>query len=196
MCIAQLVAIKLTEMSSISYSIQNTLLKPLSNIGSGILLRVFKPFRIGDFVEIDGQVGSIEKSGLQKTIIKRVDGTETKVNNTIFYRRDLHNLSTKNIIALELTLGVSYQSDMTKVKGEIMNFFTQHQLLLNSPQAKIQVSKIKNDFVELSIRPWCLLDNFLELDTNLEAQLSQYLQSKNVVLEHEQPIFGTTKMLA
>lgn len=183
-------------MSSISYNIQKSLLNPLSNIGSGILLRVFKPFRIGDFIEVDGQVGSIEKSGFQKTTIKRVDGTEKKVNNTIFYKRELHNLTAKNIISLDLTIGVSYQSNMTKVKDEIMNFFTQHERLLNSPKAKIQVSKIKNDFVELSIRPWCLLDNFLELDANLEAQLAQYLLSKNVVLEHEPPVFGTSKMLA
>ena len=118
-------------MSSISHNIQNSLLNPLSNIGSGLLLRVFKPFRIGDFIEVDGKVGSIEKSGFQKTTIKRIDGTETKVNNTIFYKRELHNLSAKNIISLDLTIGVSYQSNMTKVKDEIMNFFTQnHQVLI------------------------------------------------------------------
>ena len=85
---------------------------------------------------------------------------------------------------------------MTKVKDEIMNFFTQNHQVLNSPKAKIQVSKIKNDFVELSVKPWCLLDNFLELDAKLEAQLVQYLLSKNVVIEHKQPVFGTNKMLA
>ena len=183
-------------MSSISHNIQNSLLNPLSNIGSGLLLRVFKPFRIGDFIEVDGKVGSIEKSGFQKTTIKRIDGTETKVNNTIFYKRELHNLSAKNIISLDLTIRVSYQSNMTKVKDEIMNFFTQNHQVLNSPKAKIQVSKIKNDFVELSVKPWCLLDNFLELDATLEAQLVQYLLSKNVVIEHKQPVFGTNKMLA
>ncbi|MBO3700440.1 mechanosensitive ion channel family protein [Roseivirga sp. E12] len=183
-------------MSTLNYNIQSSLLAPLSNIGSGILLRLLKPFSIGDFIEIDGQVGSIERSGLQKTTIKKVDGSELKVNNSIFYQRDLHNLTSKNIIALDLKIGVSYQSNMTKVKEEIMTFFTQHERLLNSPKAKIQVSKIKNDFVELSIKPWCLLDDFLDLDAHLESQLAQYLVSKNVVLEEEQPIFSETKMLA
>lgn len=183
-------------MSSISYSIKNTLLKPLSNIGSGILLRVFKPFSTGDFIEIDGEVGSIERSGFQKTTIKKVDGSEIKVNNFIFYQRDLHNLSTKNIISLELSIGVGYQSNMAKVKDEITSFFAQHDRLLNSPKAKIQVSKIKNDFVELSVKPWCLLDNFLELDSNLESQLTQHLMSKNVIIDHEQHVYGHAKMLA
>ncbi|OEK02077.1 hypothetical protein BFP97_11340 [Roseivirga sp. 4D4] len=183
-------------MSTLNYNIQSALLAPLSNIGSGILLRLLKPFSIGDFIEIDGQVGSIERSGFQRTTIKKIDGSEIKVNNSIFYQRDLHNLSSKNIIALELTIGVSYQSNMTKVKEEIMAFFTEHERLLNSPKAKIQVSKIKNDFVELSIKPWCLLDDFLALDAKLESQLTEHLVSKNVILEEERSLFSEAKMLA
>lgn len=183
-------------MSTLSYNIQHSLLAQLSNIGSGILLKVLKPFSIGDFVEIDGQVGSIEKSGFQRTTIKKVDGSEIKVDNSIFYQRDLHNLTSKNIIALDLTIGVSYQSNMTKVKEEIIVFFTQHERLLDSPKAKIQVAKIKNDFVELSIKPWCLLDDFLELDANLETQLTQYLIAKNIVIEEERSVFHEAKMLA
>ncbi len=183
-------------MSSISYNIQKTLIRPLGNIGSGILLRVFKPFNTGDFVEIDGQVGSIEKSGFQQTSIKRIDGSEIKVNNSIFYQRDLHNLTSKNIISLELSVSIGYQSNMTKVKEDIMTFFAQDERLLNSPKAKIQVAKIKNDFVELSIKPWCLLDNFLALDADLESQLTQYLEAQHVVIEHEHSVFSEAKMLA
>ncbi len=183
-------------MSTLNHNIQSALLAPLSNIGSGILLRLLRPFSIGDFIEIDGQVGSIQRSGFQRTTIKKVDGSEIKVNNSIFYQRDLHNLTSKNIIALELTIGVSYQSNMTKVKEEIMAFFTQNKRLLNSPKAKIQVSKIKNDFVELSIKPWCLLDDFLALDANLESQLMEYLISKNLILEEERSVFNEAKMLA
>jgi len=183
-------------MSTLNYNIQSALLTPLSNIGSGILLRLLKPFSIGDFIEIDGQVGSIERSGFQRTTIKKVDGSEIKVDNSIFYQRDLHNLTSKNIIALELTIGVGYQSNMIEVKEEIMTFFSQNERLLNSPKAKIQVSKIKNDFVELSIKPWCLLDDFLALDANLESQLIEHLISKNVILEEERSVFNEAKMLA
>lgn len=183
-------------MSSFNHNIKRNLLKPLGNIGSGVLLKVFKPFSVGDFIEIDGKVGSIEKRGLYKTTLKKIDGSELRIENDTFYRRDLHNLTSRNIISLDMTISVSYQSNMARVKDQIMTFVDANIKLLDSPKAKIQVTKIKNDAVELSVKAWCLLDDFLELDAHLESKLNQYLISKNVLIQSESSTFGEAKMLA
>lgn len=183
-------------MSSLGNRIQKSILSPIGNVGSGIMLKVFKPFRKGDFIEIDGQLGSVEKCGFRKTIVKKMDGGELKLENSTFYTKNLHNLSSKNIIRLDLTLGISYQSNMSKVKDEIIQYLSQNKRLLNSPIPKIQVRKIKNDFVEIIVRPWCLLDDYLELDATLESLLKQYLASRNVGIEYDNTHLSGAKMLA
>ena len=182
-------------MSSLGNNIRKSVLDPISDVGSGIMLKVFRPFRKGDFIEIDGQLGSVERCGFRKTIVKKIDGGELKLENSTFYTKNLHNLSSKNIIRLDLTLDIGYQSNMPKVKDEIMQYLSQNKRLLNSPIPKIQVSKIKNEFVEIVVKPWCLLDDYLELDATLESLLKQYLASRQVIIEYDNHLSGA-KMLA
>lgn len=183
-------------MNSSNSRLQKSFFRPLSNLGSGLMLRVFKPFGEGDFIEVDGMLGSVQKSGFLQTKLKSIDGDELAIDNIEFYKNHLHNLSSKNIISLELTLGVCYKSDMSKVKEEILIYLGKNKNILNTPAPKIQVSKIKNEYVELIIKPWCILDDFLELDCTLEDSLKQYLSSKNVTIELDKAEYSDAKMLA
>ncbi len=183
-------------MSSSGNRMQKNLFRPLSNLGSGLMLKVFKPFNKGDFIEIDGQLGSVIKRGAQKTTLKSVNGAEFTIENIEFYKKHLHNLSSKNIISLELIVEISYKSNMSKVKEEILTFLIQNNRILSTPTPKIQVSKIKNKSIELTVKPWCLLDDFLELDCTLENLLTQYLFSKNIGAEQDEVLYSDSKMLA
>lgn len=183
-------------MSYLGNKIQKNAIRPLTNLGSGLLLRVFSPFSKGDFIEIDDQLGSVEKSGLQTTTIKKLGGGELKIENTVFFRKHLKNLTDKNIICLEMSVGIGYNSNMTRVKEEVLHFFNQQERLLDLPTPKIQVSKIKTDFVELVIKPWCLLDDFFELDSTLENLLKKHLVAKNFIVENEMATYSNSKMLA
>lgn len=183
-------------MSSLGNKIQNIAIRPLTNLGSGLLLRVLSPFSKGDFIEIDDQLGSVEKSGLQTTTIKKLGGGEMKIENTVFFKKHVKNLTDKNIICLEMSIGIGYDSNMTRVKEQVIHFFNQQERLLDLPTPKIHVSKIKSDFVELVIKPWCLLDDFLELDSTLEDDLKKHLVANNFIVENEMAPYSNSKMLA
>lgn len=183
-------------MSSLGKKIEKVAIRPLTNLGSGLLLRIFSPFSKGDFIEIDDQLGSVEKSGWQTTTIKKLGGGELKIENTDFFRKHLKNLTDKNIICLEMSIGIGYESNMISVKESVLDFFSQQERLLDLPTPKIHVSKIKSDFVELVIKPWCLLDDFLELDSTLEDSLKKHLVANNFIVENEQAIYNDSKMLA
>jgi len=183
-------------MKTLGKKIQKDILRPLTNLGSGMLLRILSPFSEGDFIEIDDQLGSVKKSGMNTTTIEKIGGGELKIENSAFFKKHLKNLTDKNITCLELSMGIGYESNMTDVKEEILLFFSQHQLLLDLPKPKIHVSKIKADFIELTIKPWCLVDDFLELDLTLEAALKKHLVAKSFMIENEKSVYAFAKMLA
>lgn len=162
-------------MNKVLTAIRKNALNPLVNSASGVLLKVLNPFKEGDFIEIDGQLGSVANKGLRKTTITNLDGSQMVIDNSRFYSRSLHNLSTKNIIRLDLSVSICYNEDMSRAKENILVFLNENIKILKTPAPKLQVVKLKDKYVEIGIEPWCLLDDFMELDQQLEDHLILYL---------------------
>ena len=170
-------------MKKLASAVDHHVTSPLLNFFSGLLLKVSGPFRTGDFIEINGQLGSVKKKGLQKTIITNLDGSSTAIENGKFFTNELHNLSTKNIIRLSFSLNLCYDSDTRRAKETITQYLAEHSKVLTTPAPKLQVVKLKEKCVELSVQPWCLLDHYIELDHQLEERLKTHLLSLGFQLE-------------
>ncbi len=170
-------------MNQVATTIKQKALNPLVNSFSGVLLKVLSPFKKGDFIEIDGELGSVAKQGLLKTTITDLQGSKKVIDNSKFYSRSLHNLSTKNIVRLDISVSLCYNEDMSKAKESILSFLNQNTRILKTPAPKLQVSKLKERFVEISIEPWCLLDSFMELDQELEDHLKLHLTNQGFQVE-------------
>ena len=183
-------------MNKVTNTLKQKVWAPVVNTVSGILLKVSKPFKKGDFIEIDGQLGAVSKKGLQKTTITSLAGEAVTIANHKFYSKDLHNLSTKNIIRLEFNLCISYVDNMPQVKETILNFFSLSQKILNTPTPKLQVKKLKDEYVEICLQPWCLLDHYLELEHELETRLKQHLINQGFHLELEPIEFEGVRITA
>jgi len=176
-------------MKMIARAVESSAFTPLHNFLSGILLKISNPFKKGDFIEVDGQLGSVKKRGLNNTIITNLDGSITTIENGKFYKSSLHNLSTKNIIRLAIGVKLCYTTDMTRAKEAIHKFLVQDQRILDNPTPKLQVVKLEARFVEISIQPWCLLDDYMELDHLLENRLKDHLIGLGYEVKAEETSF-------
>ncbi|KYG71964.1 mechanosensitive ion channel-like protein [Roseivirga ehrenbergii] len=165
-------------MRTISNKMKAPFLTSILNLSGGIFLKTVKPFKTGDFIEIDGEIGSVTSSNWINSEIKTIDGEKVLVDNSQFLLGTLNNLSDKNIIRLELKLNVCYSENMALVKETIYAFLKEQTSILKSPKSRIEVIKLHENSVELKVTPWCLLDHFLELDYKLETALHKYLIEK------------------
>lgn len=162
-------------MKTIATKLKAPFIGPIANFGSGLLLSFLKKFKSGDFIEINGEIGAVTTLSLTRSQIKTIDGEIINIDNSAFFLGSMHNLSQQNIIRLDLNLEVSYTENMPLIKTAIMAFLKSQNGLLSSPKIKICVAKLKDEFAELRISPWCALDNFLSLDNQLEMLLQQHL---------------------
>tara|TARA_R110001599_G_scaffold115567_2_gene282419 strand:+ start:12304 stop:12855 length:552 start_codon:yes stop_codon:yes gene_type:complete len=183
-------------MKTIASKMKAPLLSSLLNLSGGIFLKTVKPFKKGDFIEVDGEIGSVTSSSWTSSEIKTVDGETIKVENAQFLLGTLNNLSDKNIIRLELKLNVCYSENMADVKQAIYDFLKGHSGILKSPLSKIAVAKLHEKHVELKVAPWCLLDHFLELDYKLETALNQHLISKGFTMPSKEELFSEIRETA
>ena len=160
-------------------------LYPTFNFLSGVLIRVFNPFRKGDFIEINGFLGSVIHKGYKRTTLKSVEGEEVQIANTLFYTRQLHNLTSHNIVSIDLNIAVSYSEEMANVKHLIIEYLATNSSILKSPSPKIFVKKIRSNHVDLGVKIWCSVDRFLEVDAETEILLKEFLMFRGVELENE-----------
>lgn len=166
-------------------TITKRIFNPAFNMLSGVLIRVMNPFKKGDLIEINGQLGSVEHKGYTSTTLKNIEGESFEIANTIFYTHELHNLSNQSIIHVDMSISVELASDMIIVKEMILNYLKNRSILLKHPSPKVSVKKIKNNHIELGIKVWCPLEKYLEVDSQIELLLKEYLRVNGIMLEPE-----------
>lgn len=168
-----------------SMTITKRIFDPAFNMLSGLLIRVLNPFKKGDLIEINGQLGSVEHKGYTSTTLKNIEGERFEVANTIFYTHELHNLSNQSIINVDMLVSVELASDMILVKEMMLNYLKNRSSLLKHPSPKVSVKRIKDQYIELSIKVWCPLEKYLEVDSQMEVLLKEYLKVNRINLEPE-----------
>lgn len=160
-------------------------LYPAFNMLSGILIRITSPFKKGDFIEINGFLGSVEHKGYQQTTLKNIEGEEVRIANTLFYTKHLHNLTHENIVNVDLSISIDYSEDMANVKQLIKTYLESNSNILRCPAPKTFVKKIKSTHVVLGIKVWCSIEKYLEVDSETQILLGEFLRAKGISMEPE-----------
>ena len=140
---------------AVSLSIQNI----LSNFFSGVTLLMSKPFKVGDFVTIGGQTGTIVETGITHTKIDTVDNQVILVPNSSVTSNVIINVSTEDIRRLDFTFTASYDSNPEAVKAALAEAVEIPQVLKDQP-VFIQLSAYKESSIEYTVRVWVKNDDY------------------------------------
>ena len=126
----------------------------LSNFAAGILLILFKPFKVGNFVKAGGEAGVIVEVGIFTTELKTPDNVQIIIPNSTIMGSAITNVSAHPTRRIDMTLGVGYDDDLNKAKQIIEDLLAADERVLKDPVATIAVAKLGDSSVEFVIRPW------------------------------------------
>lgn len=128
----------------------------INNFISGWILMSERPVRIGDFIEIEGSRGMVERIGNRSTQIRRVDGVHIMVPNSLLMERVLVNwtLIDRNI-RTEVTVGVAYGSPVREVQKLICQAVTEHELILQDPPPVVVFDDFADSCLNFQVLFWC-----------------------------------------
>lgn len=126
----------------------------LQNFAAGVMLIIFRPFKIGDFVEAGGTAGVVEKISVFSTIMKTPDNREVIVPNGQVYSGTITNFSAKETRRIDLVFGIGYGDDMLKAKQIMEDILKNHQLILDEPAPAVAVAELADSSVNFNVRPW------------------------------------------
>lgn len=126
----------------------------LSNFASGVLIVLFRPYRVGDFVEAAGIAGSVEQVQILTTILKTGDNKQIIVPNSQIMDSIITNYSANPTRRVDMVVGVSYDDDLDKVRRTIEDLIAAEGRILAEPAPTIAVSALADSSVNFVVRPW------------------------------------------
>lgn len=139
----------------------------LSHFAAGVMLVIFRPFKLGDFVEVGGVSGSVDKITIFSTRLKTPDNKIVTVPNGQIFGNTMTNFSEESTRRIDMVIGISYDSNLLKAKSILEDIVSQHPKVLKEPEYRIAVSELADSSVNFIVRPWVEAADYWEVRSDL-----------------------------
>ena len=126
----------------------------LSNFAAGVLIVLFRPYRVGHFIEAAGINGVVEQVQILTTVLKTGDNKQVIVPNGQIMNSIITNFSANDTRRVDMVVGVSYDDDLDKVRDTIKDLVAAEDRILDEPACTIAVSALADSSVNFVVRPW------------------------------------------
>ncbi|GGW59630.1 small conductance mechanosensitive channel [Winogradskyella epiphytica] len=152
----------------------------LGNFAGGVLIMIFKPFKIGDFIEAQGESGTVKEIEIFTTKLTTTDNKEIIIPNGSLSNGNIINYSTEATRRVGLTFGVGYDSDIKKTKETIMSVINSHELILKDPAPAINVSELADSSINFFTRVWVKSEDYWTVHFDLIEQTKEALDAAGI----------------
>ncbi len=177
-----LVAIFSVLTLAISLAVQDV----ISNLASGIMLVVTKPFEEGDFVDIGGSSGTVEQIRITCTKLRTGDNKVITIPNSTVTGASITNYSTKDTRRVDLTFSVAYGSDVEKVKSIILGVIQKHELILTDPAPMVRLTEHGASSLDFVTRVWVNGGDYWTVNFDLKEQVLAALEGAGISIPFPQ----------
>ncbi len=135
----------------------------LSHFAAGVMIMIFKPYRVGDLVNIQGQVGNVEEIQIFNTIIRNLDNQQTIMPNGIATSGIMINLSTHEHLRVDLNVAMPYEADFEEVRQVILNGIRHTPKVLENPSPIVEIEKFDQHNILLAVRPYAKTEDYWDV---------------------------------
>ena len=158
----------------------------LSNFASGVMLIIFRPIKVGDFIEGGGMSGSVKEIGIFVTILTTPDNKAIYVPNSKLTSDNIVNYSTNDTRRVDLKFGISYSDDIDKAKKAIHEVLEVNEKLLKDPAPNVQLHELADSSVNFIVRPWVKSGDYWPVYWELTEAIKKKFDEENIEIPFPQ----------
>lgn len=152
----------------------------MSNLAAGVMLMIFRPYKVGDFIDAAGNFGNVEEISLFTTVLRTFDHQQIIIPNGKIWGEQIVNHSHHPVRGVELTFGVSYDTDIDKARDVIKKVFDDHPLILKDPEPVVVVSTLNDSSVDFAVRPFVKGDHWFDVRFTLPELVKKALDEAGI----------------
>ncbi len=158
----------------------------LQNIAAGIMILFLRPFRVGDYIDAEGLAGTVDEIGLFTTHMRTYDGIYVEVPNSQLWNRAIHNYSRVEARRLDIVVGISYEDDIDKAQGALLDLMTSDSRANAEPEPQVMVKELADSSVNLNLRCWAAAGDYWGLLFDLNKAIKQRLDAEGISIPFPQ----------
>lgn len=158
----------------------------LSNFAAGVLLIIFKPFKVGDFVTIAGKTGTVQEIQIFTTILNSPDNLRIIVPNAAVTGESIVNFTVNGNRRVDLVIGISYEDDIKKATEVIEQVVKADDRVLDTPEPTVAVSELADSSVNLVVRPWCKPADYWDVYFGITEKVKLALDANDITIPFPQ----------
>jgi len=152
----------------------------LSNIAAGVMIVFFRPVKIGDFVEVGGQMGTVKDINLNFIELATLDNVQVIMPNGEVWGNTIKNYSVHTERRAEWVFGVSYSSDLAKAEKVIIDTIMADPRAMTEPEPFIQVTNLGDYSVDFTVRVWCAAADLWGFSTDMKRAVKEALDAAGI----------------
>lgn len=148
----------------------------LSNFAAGVMIIIFRPFKIGDFIDAGGVKGIVEEISIFTTYLRTPDNLAVIVPNSSITGGSITNFAAKDTRRVDLTFGIAYDDDIAAAKKAIWDVINADERILKDPAPIIGVMELADSSVNIIVWPWVKRSDFLWVKMDLLEKVKAALE--------------------
>jgi small conductance mechanosensitive channel len=158
----------------------------LANFASGVMLLVFRPINVGDYVDVGGTAGTVMEVGVSATTLRSPDNIKITVPNSQIYGTTITNYHGYETRRVDMVMGISYDDNIQTAIDTIQRIVTADERVLSDPAPQIAVSNLGDSSVDIVVRPWCQSTDYWDLRFDLNRGLKEGLEAAGCSIPYPQ----------
>ena len=152
----------------------------MTNLAAGVMLMIFRPYKVGDFAEVAGLFGLIDDIDLFTTNLKTFDNQHIIVPNGGIWGEKIVNHSHHPVRGVDMHFGISYDSDIDLARATIDRVLEAHPHVLSDPPPFVEISTLNDSSVDFVVRPFCDGAHYFDLRYSIQEQIKKALDAAGV----------------
>jgi len=176
----------ITILASCGVAIGLALQGSLSNFAGGIMILLFKPFKVGDFIEASGESGTVEEISVVYTVLLTPDNKRITIPNGTLTNSVIENCSAEKTRRVDLKFTTSYDADIETVKSILTKVAEGHPKALKDPEPFVRLSEHSDSALTYTVRIWCNSEDYWDVYFDTTEKVKKVFDENGIEIPYPQ----------
>ncbi len=158
----------------------------LANFASGILILLYRPFDVDDYVEISGIGGSVQSLNLLSVTVQTPDNKKIVISNNAVWGKEIVNYSSIENRRIDMMFGIGYEDDIEKAQRTLEEIVASHDLILEHPEPKIRLHELADSSVNFICRPWVKPKDYWTVYWDITKMVKERFDQEKLTIPYPQ----------
>lgn len=143
----------------------------LSNLAGGVMLLIFKPFKVDDFITTQGESGTVREIQIFHSVLTTTDNKTIIIPNGPLYNSNITNFSMQPTRRVDFTFGFGYGEDFKLARDTVLEIVKSHDKVFQDPEPFVELGSLGDSSVNLTVRVWCKKEDYWDIHFYVNKQV-------------------------